>query len=138
GADRSTFNLFASGLHEPLGLAYHDNDIYVTQRGELTRLRDTDKDGQADQYDKIYSWPLSGNYHEYSYGPLILPDGNMLVTLNLGWSNSLGHGVSLVPWRGWMLQINKDNTMLPFAAGLRSPSGYVMNAEGDVFYSENQ
>lgn len=138
GGDRSTFNLFASGLHEPLGLAYHDNDIYVTQRGELTRLRDTDKDGQADQYDKIYSWPLSGNYHEYSYGPLILPDGNMLVTLNLGWSNSLGHGVSLVPWRGWMLQINKDDTMLPFAAGLRSPSGYVMNAEGDVFYSENQ
>jgi uncharacterized cupredoxin-like copper-binding protein len=138
GFERPIFKRFAYGLHEPLGLAYKDGDIYVTQRSELTRLRDIDKDGIADSYDKIYSWPLSGNYHEYSYGPLFLPNGNMLVTLNLGWSNSLGHGVSLVPWRGWMLEITPDGKMTPITAGLRSPAGYGTNAEGDVFYTENQ
>jgi uncharacterized cupredoxin-like copper-binding protein len=138
GFERPVFKRFAHGLHEPLGLGVKDGDIYVTQRGELTRLRDTDKDGVADAYDRIYSWPLSGNYHEYSYGPLFLPNGNMLVTLNLGWSNSLGHGVSLVPWRGWMLEITPDGQMTPIAAGLRSPAGYGFNAEGDVFYTENQ
>lgn len=138
GFERPIFKRFAHGLHEPLGLAYKDGDIYVTQRSELTRLRDTDKDGIADAYDKIYSWPLSGNYHEYSYGPLFLPNGNMLVTLNLGWSNSLGHGVSLAPWRGWMLEITPDGQMTPIAAGLRSPAGYGFNAEGDMFYTENQ
>jgi glucose/arabinose dehydrogenase/plastocyanin len=138
GSAKPTYKRFAYGLHEPLGLAYKDGDIYVTQRSELTRLRDQDGDGQADSYDKVYSWPLSGNYHEYSYGPLFLPNGNMLVTLNLGWSNSLGHGVSLVPWRGWMLEITPDGQMTPVAAGLRSPSGFGTNAEGDVFYTENQ
>lgn len=138
GFERPIFKRFAHGLHEPLGLAVKDGDIYVTQRSELTRLRDTDKDGIADSYDKIYSWPLSGNYHEYSYGPLFLPNGNMLVTLNLGWSNSLGHGVSLAPWRGWMLEITPDGQMTPIAAGLRSPAGYGFNAEGDMFYTENQ
>ena len=138
GFERPIFKRFAHGLHEPLGLAIKDGDIYVTQRSEVTHLRDTDKDGVADAYDKVYSWPLSGNYHEYSYGPLFLPNGNMLVTLNLGWSNSLGHGVSLAPWRGWMLEITPDGKMTPVAAGLRSPAGYGFNAEGDVFYTENQ
>ncbi|MDB5262971.1 MAG: blue (type 1) copper protein [Adhaeribacter sp.] len=138
GNERPVFKRFAYGLHEPLGLAYKDGDIYVTQRSELTRLRDTDGDGQADSYDKIYAWPLSGNYHEYSYGPTFLPNGNMLVTLNVGWSNSLGHGVSLVPWRGWALEITPDGQMIPFAAGMRSPAGYGFNAAGDFFYTENQ
>jgi uncharacterized cupredoxin-like copper-binding protein len=138
GFERPVFKRFAYGLHEPLGLDIKDGDIYVTQRSEITRLRDNDNDGQADSYDKIYSWPLSGNYHEYSYGPLFLPNGNMMVTLNLGWSNSLGHGVSLVPWRGWMLEITPDGKMMPFAAGLRSPAGYAFNSKGDIFYSENQ
>ena len=138
GFERPIFKRFAHGMHEPLGLAVKGGDIYVTQRSELTRLRDTDKDGIADAYDKIYSWPLSGNYHEYSYGPLFLPNGNMYVTLNLGWSNSLGHGVSLAPWRGWLLEITPDGKMTPIAAGLRSPAGYGFNAEGDLFYTENQ
>ncbi|MEB2786594.1 plastocyanin/azurin family copper-binding protein [Algoriphagus persicinus] len=138
GSEKPVYKKFATGLHEPLGLAYKDGDIYVTQRGELTRLRDSDGDGQADVYEKIYSWPLSGNYHEYSYGPTFLPNGNMLVTLNVGWSNSLGHGVSLVPWRGWALEITPEGEMIPFAAGMRSPAGYGMNGEGDFFYTENQ
>ncbi|WP_461146310.1 plastocyanin/azurin family copper-binding protein [Spirosoma pulveris] len=138
GSNRPIYKRFAYGLHEPLGLAYKDGDIYVTQRSELTRLRDTDQDGRADSYDKMYSWPLSGNYHEYSYGPTFLPNGNMLVTLNVGWSNSLGHGVSLAPWRGWTLEITPDGKMMPFAAGMRSPAGYGMNAAGDFFYTENQ
>ncbi|SOD90353.1 plastocyanin/azurin family copper-binding protein [Spirosoma fluviale] len=138
GSVRPTYKRFASGLHEPLGLAYKDGDIYVTQRSEVTRLRDVNGDGKADSYDKVYSWPLSGNYHEYSYGPTFLPNGNMLVTLNVGWSNSMGHGVSLAPWRGWTLELTADGKMTPFAAGMRSPAGYGMNAAGDFFYTENQ
>ncbi|QKZ11307.1 plastocyanin/azurin family copper-binding protein [Spirosoma sp. KUDC1026] len=138
GSAQPTYKRFAYGLHEPLGLTYRDGAIYVTQRSEITRLRDTDGDGKADSYDKVYSWPLSGNYHEYSYGPTFLPNGNMLITLNVGWSNSLGHGVSLAPWRGWTIEVDPQGKMTPFAAGMRSPAGYGMNAAGDYFYTENQ
>ncbi|CAM4375155.1 sulfocyanin-like copper-binding protein [Zobellia roscoffensis] len=129
------YTKFASGMHEALGLNYKDNSFYLAQRGELTRLTDRDNDGEADVYKTIYSWPLSGNYHDYSYGPKFLENGDMLVTLNLSW---IGHGASLVKWRGWMLQITPDGEMTPIATGLRSPSGFVLNAAGDVFYSENQ
>src|SRR5437660_381913 len=37
----ATFTRFAHGLHEVLGLAYRDGSLYATQRGEVTRLRDT-------------------------------------------------------------------------------------------------
>ncbi len=91
------YSLFAKGLHEPLGLAFRDNGFYATQRGELTRLEDRDGNGKADVFRTVYSWPLSGNYHDYSYGPKFLPNGDMLVTLNLSW---IGHGASLSKWRG--------------------------------------
>ena len=134
-SDNPTYTRFAHGLHEPLGLAYKDGAYYLAQRGELTKLIDTDGNGKADQYETIYSWDLVGNYHEYSYGPVFLPNGNMLVTLNLGW---VGRGASLSKWRGWMLEITPDGKMTPIATGMRSPAGFGLNTQGDVFYTENQ
>ncbi|MEO8620058.1 MAG: plastocyanin/azurin family copper-binding protein [bacterium] len=132
---RPHFTRFAQGLHEALGLSYRDGALYTSQRSELTRLRDTDGDGKADRYETVYSWPLSGNYHEYSFGPVFSPSGDMIVTLNLAW---IGYGESFVKWRGWMLKIAPDGAMSPIAAGFRSPSSFGYNLEGDLFYSENQ
>lgn len=133
--DNPTFERFAQGLHEPLGIAYRNDAYYVVQRGELVKISDRDDDGLADRYETIYRWPLTGNYHEYSYGPKFLPDGDMIVTLNLSW---IGYGASLTDWRGWMLKITEDGEMTPFATGLRSPAGFGFNPEGDIFYTENQ
>jgi plastocyanin len=129
------YNRFAYGMHEALGLGYRNNGFYLSQRGELTRLEDKDGDGKADLYKTIYSWPLSGNYHDYSYGPKFLDNGDMLVTLNLSW---LGGGRSTVKWRGWMLKITPEGEMTSIATGLRSPAGFGINPEGDYFYTENQ
>jgi len=129
------YRLFAQGLHEALGLNYINGDLYLTQRSELTRLRDLDGDGVADEYKTVYSWPLSGNYHEYAYGPVLDKDGLMTVNLNLGW---IGYGESLSKWHGWMLKITADGKMKPFATGLRSPAGFALNNQGDMFYAENQ
>lgn len=129
------YHLFAEGLHEPLGLTYRDGAIYVTQRPEITRLEDTDGDGLADEYKTVWDRPLSGNYHEYFYGPLFTPEGNMLVTVNLAW---IGYGESLSKWDGWLLEITPDGEVTPVATGLRSPAGFAYNKNGEVFYAENQ
>ncbi|MEM7655557.1 MAG: plastocyanin/azurin family copper-binding protein [Bacteroidota bacterium] len=134
-ADRSNWVRYAQGLHEPLGLAYKDGSIYATQRGELTKMTDRNGDGKADRFETIATWPLSGNYHDYSYGPLFLPNGNMLVALNLSW---IGYGASLVKWRGWMLEITEEGEVMPYATGFRSPAGFGLNEKGDLFYSDNQ
>ncbi len=132
---RPHFTRFAQGLHEALGLTWRDGALYTAQRSELTRLRDIDGDGKADRYETVYAWPLSGNYHEYSFGPVFSPKGDLVVTLNLAW---VGYGDSFVKWRGWMLRITPDGKMTPVAAGFRSPSSFGYNLEGDLFYSENQ
>ncbi|PHN06278.1 DUF7133 domain-containing protein [Flavilitoribacter nigricans] len=132
------YTLFANGLHEPLGLAYRDNALYVAQRGELTKLQDTNGDGTADIYETIYAWPLSGHYHEYSYGPKFLPDGTMMVTGNVAFGNEeWWRGESRVPWRGWAMQITEDGEMQPWATGMRSPCGLGI-FDGELFYTDNQ
>jgi hypothetical protein len=37
----------------------------------------------ADLYEQIYQFEISGNYHEYTYGPVFDKNGDMLVTLNM-------------------------------------------------------
>ena len=129
------FRRYAHGLHEALGLAYRDNALLTVQRGELTRLEDRNGDGRADSYETVYAWPLEGNYHEYSYGPLFQDDGSMVVALNLAWT---GFGASLSAWRGWMLAISPDGSMKPIATGMRSPAGMGTTMDGALFYAENQ
>ncbi|GEO08415.1 c-type cytochrome [Segetibacter aerophilus] len=136
-SQRPYFRKFASGMHEVLGLVYKEGALYCAQRGELTKLVDTDMDGKADVYETVYAWPVSGNYHEYSFGPKLAPDGSFFVTLNLGFPEDWWHPRSFVPWRGWALNIKEDGSMEPWATGLRSPCGISM-IDGELWYTDNQ
>lgn len=137
-SNRPFFRKFASGLHEILGLAWKDGALYCAQRGELTKLVDTNMDGKADVYETVFAWPLSGHYHEYSFGPKLAPDGSFFVSGNVAFGNEeWWRGESRVPWRGWMMHISADGTLEPWATGMRSPCGLGM-INGELFYSENQ
>ncbi|UJH66934.1 auracyanin family protein [Allomuricauda sp. SCSIO 65647] len=136
--NRAIFKKFASGLHEPLGLAHKNGSLYTTQRGELTKLTDTNGDGIADEYRTIYAWPLSTHYHEYSFGPVLAPDNTFFVTTNVAFgSDEWWRGESRVPWRGWTMKITEDGQMEPWATGMRSPAGYGL-IDGELFYADNQ
>ena len=133
-ADNETFSLWARGLHEVLGLAYADGWLYATQRPEITRIKDTDKDGRADVFETVSDgWGISGDYHEYAFGSKFDPEGNMWVVLCLTGSFS-----SKVPYRGWCVRVSKDGKMIPTASGIRSPGGIGLNAKGEAFYCDNQ
>jgi cytochrome c551/c552/glucose/arabinose dehydrogenase len=137
-SQRPHFRRFASGLHEILGLVYKDGALYCAQRGELTKLMDTNKDGKADVYETVYAWPISGHYHEYSFGPKLAPDGSFFVTGNVAFGDEQWwRGESRVPWRGWTMRIWEDGRMEPWATGMRSPCGLGM-VDGELFYDDNQ
>jgi hypothetical protein len=131
------FRKYASGLHEVLGLAYKNGALYCAQRGELTKLVDSNMDGKADIFETVYAWPISGNYHEYSFGPVLAPDGSFFVSANVGFPDEWWRPKSFVPWRGWMMHISDDGKMEPWATGLRSPCGLGM-IDGELFYADNQ
>jgi cytochrome c551/c552 len=138
GGRTPKYTLFASGLHEALGLVYKDDALYVAQRGELTKLVDENGDGKADVYETVYAWQLSGHYHEYSFGPALAPDGSFFVTANVAFGDEeWWRGESRVPMRGWTMHILPDGTMEPWATGMRSPCGFGMVGD-DFFYSDNQ
>lgn len=131
------YRQFASGLHEPLGLAYRDGALYTVQRSELTRIRDRDQDGIADEYWTIAKgWGVTGNYHEYAYGPEFDLEGNAWITLNIG----IGKGP--VPddkaWRGWSIRVAPDGSWQPVSGGFRSPSGMGMHPDGVIFATDQQ
>lgn len=151
------WSLFAEGLHDPLGiLAVSASEMLVMQRPELTRIKDTDGDGQADLYETVTDdFGVTGNYHEFNYGPVRDKEGNLFIALN---SASGGGGVrpevrgrldttgrsagkemfSVVPYRGWIMKLTSDGKFLPYAMGFRSPNGLGFDQQGDLLVTDNQ
>ncbi len=131
------FYRWASGLSHPLGLLEHDGWIYTAQRAELTRMKDSDGDGRADVFETVSDqWEISGNYHEYNFGPVMDKEGYMWVTLNKPFG---GEPYGFANWRGWAVRIDpRSGKMFPMSAGLRSPAGVEVSPWGDVFYTDNQ
>lgn len=130
-----------AGLHEPLGLVVNPGrgfpaGIYMAQRGELTRVADTDGDDRIDVVQTFCNqWEISGSYHEYAFGPKLGKDGQLWVTLNRPFG---GGQEATAYWRGWAVRVNKSGQMEPVCPGLRSPAGLGTNREGDMFYTDNQ
>jgi hypothetical protein len=130
------FTKWATGLHEILGLAYNKKDgcLYAIQRGEVTRLKDSDGRGHANVYETVCDdWGISGDYHEYAFMSKFDRDGNLWVLLTL-----TGSFTSDAPFRGWCLRITPDGKAIPTVSGIRSPGGMGIDEEGRVWYSDNQ
>lgn len=132
------FTRYASGLHEALGLHVVDNNsVYITQRPELTLLVDRNSDNVADDFRTICDqWGVSGDYHEFAFGPAVSQSGDFFITLNVGFGG--GHQAKAA-WRGWCVKIDpKTGALEPWAYGLRSPNGIAFSPEGELFYADNQ
>lgn len=128
------FTRFASGLHEVLGLTEKDGWIYCTQRGEETRMKDTNGDARADVFETVGDpWSITGDYHEYAFGSKFDRQGNLWIVLCL-----TGSFTSEAPYRGWCFRLTPEGKWLPTCSGIRSPGGIGMNAEGVMFYTDNQ
>ena len=128
------FKRFAHGLHEVLSLAERDGWLYLVQRSDVSRIKDSDGDGVADIFEVVNDeWEISGDYHEYAFGSKFDAEGNLWVVLCLTGSFS-----SDVKYRGWCVRITPDGRLIPTTSGIRSPGGIGANLAGDMFYTDNQ
>ena len=131
---QAKFTRFAHGLHEILGLAQKDGWLYVTQRPDVTRIKDTDGDGKADVFEVVTDgWEINGDYHEYAFGSRFDKDGNIWIALCL-----TGSFNSNSKFRGWAGKVTPEGKFVPTTSGVRSPGGVGFNADGDIFYTDNQ
>ncbi|MCB1089168.1 MAG: hypothetical protein KDM63_19180, partial [Verrucomicrobiae bacterium] len=90
------FQLFASGQDEIFGMSWRDGSLTITQFGEVTRLTDTDGDGQADRFETLTNHWGYAEGHEFAFGSKHDPDGNIWVALGLSGSYE-SHNL----FRGW-------------------------------------
>lgn len=134
------FTRIVSGLHEALGLhVAADGVTHVAERGGVTRLVDRDGDGEIDTFRNVCSdWGLSGDYHEYTLDLERDTLGNFYTSLSLPGQHSRKTEDPTALWRGWIVQITPDGTLVPWCFGLRSADGLGWNSAGDLFATDNQ
>ncbi|WFE20611.1 DUF1080 domain-containing protein [Solwaraspora sp. WMMD937] len=138
-AEQVTYKKVASGLREPMGLAVVDGTIYVSQKHELTELRDTDGDEVADEYRTVARWPYGGNFHEFAFG-LLYRGGHFY--LNLSVAIDYG-GATTDPQpignRGTSIKVNRRTGEVSYiAGGLRTPNGIGWGRDQELFVTDNQ
>ena len=137
-AKGGAWSRFAFGLHEPLGvLALSEAEILVTQRPELTRLRDTDGDGTADHYETLNDdWAVTDNWHEFTFGLRQQRDGSFVFSTGLpDVAGPINTRFPRLPlslekvhkemkpspgrYEGWVMRVSPDGRMTPIASGFR-------------------
>lgn len=145
------WSLFAEGIYEALGVVIEDDKgdvIVIAQKPEITRIRDTNGDGRADDFETMCDdYGFHGNYHEYTHGPVVDSSGNYYFLLNLSHDDA----VPRVSWRaggrfmgtmggyrGWACRVTPEGKFEPYAMGLRSPAGIGVAPDGRIWYAENQ
>ena len=153
--DTEEWNLFAKGVHDPLGVVAVGNDeLLIAQRPEVTRLTDTDGDGRADLYKTVTDeFGMSGNYSEFTHGPIMDREGSLYFSLNTASNNGpvrdiirgeysprgrVGRMFSAVSYRGWVMKVTPEGKTIPWASGFRSPNGLVLDKNGNLFVTDNQ
>jgi hypothetical protein len=133
--EAATYRRFARGLNEPMGLKVVDGKIYVAQKAELTRVLDTDKNGEADLYETVNAdWDYSGSYDSFAFGPALDKQGNFYIAF------AGNRGRYDVSYMGWAVQISPDGKKLEgWCDGLRAPNGIAaFGPNRDIFVSDNQ
>ena len=125
--------LYARGFVAPLGLLHHEDTLYVSHRGSLTALVDSDGDGQVDDIETIVS-DLPVGIHQNN-GLALGPDGKMYLTLG-STCNACRERSEL---SASILQMNPDGSdMRVFASGLRNVYDIAFHPEdGTLFGADN-
>lgn len=132
-----TWRRYASGLCQPLGLKMINGEVHVIERGQLTRLRDLNGDGEADSYESVNNaWhtgdgehsfdtcletDLGGNFYFYKTGDAETPqggsllrvsaDGSKMETFATGFRHPIGLGAS--PTTGMITGADQEGNWMP-------------------------
>ncbi len=138
--DRVQWQRFATGLFDPLGLRIVDDVIYVHGRDGLTKLHDTDGNGEADFYECFNNdVMITHAFHEFAFDLQTDAEGNFYFSKG-GPVNPGGRGfMQIAPHHGTIMKVGKDGSRLEvIATGLRAPNGIGVSPTGVVTSGDNE
>lgn len=153
GIDEKLENLvwtrFASGLYEPLGLVIVDGTIYTSGRDGITRYRDLNGDGEADEYQAFNHQVMSTEgFHEFVFdlhrdaaGNFYFAKANPVNGGGRGFGDqkaSRGNG-TVSSHAGCLFKVSPDGSKFEVVGrGFRAPNGIGVRPDGQVTTSDNE
>ena len=134
-----SWNRFATGLYEPLGLKIVDDLVYVRGRDRITRLHDLNKNGEADFYENFYEEPdeIGASYHAFIYELQTDKAGNFYFSQS-GYKSPLTGGVVKINPEGKYPEFVGTNLRNPNGMGAGGPKDWVTvadNPSGKAVYN---
>ena len=131
---------FATGLHEPLGLAISDGMIYTVGDNQVTRFHDYNQDGEADFLENFNNdWELTEGFHAFCFDLQTGPDGDFYFSMGCP-VRAGGRGFERMgKHHGAILRVSKDGKRLTHhASGFRAPNGIGVGPDGQVTCGDNE
>jgi hypothetical protein len=124
-----TWQRFATGLYQPLGLEIVDDRVIVLGRDQLTRLHDENHDGEADFYESFNHDLIDyGMPHAYAMRLQRLPDGGFVFLK----SGEGPHGSAL-------LRVDAEGERIEvLARGFRHPFGLGVGPRGEITVADSE
>ncbi|RCS54279.1 hypothetical protein DTL42_03800 [Bremerella cremea] len=114
----------ATGLFQPLGLRIVNDIVHVLGRDQITKLHDTNQDGEADYYENFCNlYETSPGGHDYVTCLETDPEGNFY----------------LIHATQGVVRISRDGTQMQIvASGLRNPNGLAVGPQGTITASPQE
>lgn len=125
----------ASGLFQPLGVKFRGDELFITCRDQLVRLRDLNGDGEADFIENFNNdHQVTEHFHEFAMGLQVDGAGNFY------YAKSGRHALdSVVPHHGTLLRVSADGAHTDIlATGFRAANGVCLNDDGTFFVTDQE
>ena len=125
----------ASGLFQPLGVKFRGDDLFITCRDQLVRLRDLNGDGEIDFIENFNNdHQVTEHFHEFAMGLQVDAAGNFY------YAKSGRHALdSVVPHHGTLLRVSADGSRTHIlATGFRAANGVCLNDDGTFFVTDQE
>lgn len=127
-----TWQRFAAGVYQPMGMKVVDGILTATTRGRLVKFHDYNNDGEADFYEAFHNEPEPADgWHAYSFDLVLDRAGNYYYARVGEYSDwSVPGGLVRVSPDGRRSEVVSD--------GMRVPNGLGMLPDGRITFSDNQ
>jgi hypothetical protein len=125
----------ASGLFQPLGVKFRGEELFVTCRDQIARLRDLNGDGEIDFIENFNNdHQVTEHFHEFAMGLQVDATGNFY------YAKSARHALdSVVPHHGTLLRVSADGLRTDIlATGFRAANGVCLNDDGTFFVTDQE
>ncbi len=125
----------ATGMFQPLGIKYHNEELYVGCRNEIVKLVDLNGDEEIDFYQSYNNdHQVSDHFHEFAMGLQVDEKDNFY------YAKSARHArTALIPQHGTLIKVSMDGSKSDIIAkGFRAANGVCMNPDGSFFVTDQE